>query len=266
MSTETTNQNRTAAARAVLAERLAGKSPRARGEEKMHAALIWVYRWGWSTIAIVDQIGGNVSNGLASRLVKGGLLARTRTESAGNVKGVPQWILTLTELGQQEVERVIAELQPYELDPYRIRQDLLRHDAIAQAATARNLKAGVITGYLTERQMAQQSQAGIKQPDVLWQLSGDTRMAVEIELSGKWDRHLDQFVSSSLRGLHERTRFDQLAIVSDSPAIIRRYAAAFTPGAKFSVWKKDEQRRWHRTGIDSVPQWIEGRLTCQLID
>lgn len=266
MSTEMTNQDRTAAARAVLAERLAGKSPRARGMEKMHSALIWVYRWGWSTIAIVEQLSGNVSNGLAARLVKRGLLSRTRTESAGNVKGVPQWMLTLTELGQQEVERVIDELQPYELDPYKIRQDLLRHDAIAQAATVRNLNARVITGYLTERQMARQSKVGVKQPDILWLLPGGTRMAVEIELSGKWDRHLDQFVSSSLLGLSDQDRFDQLAIVSDSPAIIRRYTTAFTPGAEFSIWKKDEQRRWHRTGVNTVPQWIEGKLVCQLID
>ncbi|MFA8356402.1 hypothetical protein ACX83H_16420 [Burkholderia pseudomallei] len=266
MPTEMTNQNRTAAARAALVEQLAGKSPRARGVEKMHAALIWVYRWGWSTISIVEQLGGNLSNGLAARLVKRGLLVRIRTESAGSVKGVPQWLLTLTELGLQEVERVVDELQPYELDPYKIRQDLLRHDAIAQTATVRNLKSRVVAGYLTERQMAQRSKAGVKQPDVLWLLPGGTRMAVEIELSGKWDRHLDQFVSSSLHGLHEHDRFDQLAIVSDSPAIIRRYAAAFAPGAEFSVWKKDDQRRWHRAGVDTVPQWIEGRLTCQLID
>ncbi|WP_321812826.1 hypothetical protein [Burkholderia sp. BCC1985] len=268
---DTTARNRLDAARVARATVLADKSPRARGEEKTRIALDWIYRWGWAAPTTLDLLVGTVSRGLGSRLVKRRLLVRTRTEAGGGVKGVPAWLLTLSQVGLEEIERVRDTLLPYELDPYRVRQDHLRHGQLAQLATARNLlKGNLLEGYLTEKELAARSAAGIKQPDVVWVLQSGARIAVEVELSAKWGRDLDHFVHACIQSLAPptdggRPRFDMVTISTDSPAIVRRYEAALRPGVNYSRWTKDAQRRWVVTGTRQVPAWIDGRVVCQLL-
>lgn len=258
------------AARQVLATKLNGKSPRQRGAEKTNLALDWIYRWGWSSPRTIEQVGGAIRSGLAARLVKNGLLRSTRTESGGGVRGVPTAMLTLTELGLQEVERIRTELFPYELDPYRIRQDQLRHYQLAQTATANALARGAIAGFQTERELAEQSADGVKQPDILWHLPNGQRCAVEVELTAKWNRQLDQFVRGCLLSLAapqgQRPRFDLIAVVSDSPAILSRYKAAFAAGATYHVWNKDAASRWVQGEAKKVPEWGPGRMQWRLIE
>jgi hypothetical protein len=241
------------------AARMNGKSPTARGKEKMNTALYWVYRWGSASPTMIDLVGGAQGRGLAARLVRQGLLTRTRTESGGGLANIPAAILTLTELGLQEAERRSDELLAYELDPYKVRQVQLRHDYLAQWYTLLALQGGKITDFLTERQLAHRSAANLKQPDVVW-LNEGRRTAIEIELSAKWGRELDQFVYASILSLlnkQDKPRmFDSLGIFSDSPAILRRYQAAFAPGATFRTWGKDEQRRWVVDEELCVPDWM----------
>lgn len=270
MSTHNENQSRMTAAKAARTAALAGgKTPHQRGLEKMLVALDWIYRWGWASPSTIDLISGAAAHGLAARLVRRGLLIKTRTEAGGGLKGVPTWLLTLSVLGLQEVERQRKTLLPYECDPYRIRQEQLRHDQLAQSATARNLLDGKIESFQTEKELSQRSTKNTKQPDVLWRLPGGTLMGVEIELSAKWERDLDHFVLACLLALHPNaqgsSRFDQLALISDSRAIIERYSAALSAGARFRTWKKNDQRRWVIDQEKNVPEWINGRLLCKLI-
>ena len=253
------------------AEALGGQSPRQRGQEKTRLALDWVYRWGWSTPSTIDLIGGSNRRGLAARLVRVGLLRETRSESGGAVRGVPAKILTLTEVGQSEIERLRDELLPYDRDPYRIRQDQLRHYQIAQSATAQSLRDGKIAGFQTEQEIAEASASGVKQPDVVWLLPGGQRIGVEIELTAKWGRDLDQFIRASLIALsqqknQQRPRFDLIAIVTDSPAILRRYRSALEPGATFKLWQKDQRNHWQATGPANVPESARGKILWKLIE
>lgn len=266
-----TEQDKMLVARAALQTALAGKSPRQRGIEKVHAALNWIYRWGWSSPSTIDLVGGAAAHGLAARMVKRGLLIKTRTEAGGGLKGVPAWILTLSQSGLEEIERVRETLLPYELNPYKIRQDQLRHYQLAQNATAKKLKSGAISKFSTEKELSERSQQGIKQPDILWYLPDGSRMAIEVELSAKWARELDEFVLACLLALSfqkpdQKPRFDLIAIVSDSKAIIKRYQNAFAPGATFDSWEKDSQRRWQRKEQKTVPDWSTTRIKWLLID
>lgn len=251
-------------------EILNGQSPRERGDEKMRLALDWIYRWGYSSPKVIELIGGAARSGLSARLVKRGLLRSTRTESGGGLKGVPDALLTLTELGQQEIERISEKLLQYDLDPYKINQLKLRHDILAQTATAKALSNSSIQDFRTERELAQRSQQGFKQPDVLWSMSG-LRVAVEIELTAKWDRILDQFVDSCINALSSQNekepRFNQILLATDSPAISKRYKAAFESGQTYGIWKKDDKAgRWKMDGSRKVPDWIEGKFVCKLFD
>jgi DNA-binding PadR family transcriptional regulator len=264
-------RSRLVAARVVRATVLADKSPRARGDEKMLLALDWIYKWGWASPSTLDLLVGTVGRGLGTRLVKRGLLIKTRTQSGGGVKGVPASVLTLSQTGLEEIERIRESLLPYELDPYRIRQHQLRHYQLAQLATARNLlKGNLLKSYLTEKELSARSAAGIKQPDVVWILQSGAKIAVEVELSAKWGRDLEHFIHACIQSLSQaadgsRPRFDMVTISTDSRAIVRRYQAAFQPGSTYSMWKKDAQRRWVVASAAEVPAWVEGRVVCQLL-
>lgn len=233
-------------------------------------ALDWVYRWGWSSPSTIDSLAGTVRRGLAARLVRQGLLRSTRTASGGGVKGVPATILTLTATGLSVVERVRESLLAYELDPYRYRQDQLRHYQLAQAATDQGLQLGKISSFQTEKEYAALSEAGIKQPDIIWFLPQGLKTGVEVELSAKWGRELDHFILACLRALQAKdgqpATLDFIALVSDSPAILNRYQAAFQPGAKFNRWRKDERSRWEVADAVQVPIWAKGKLQCRLIN
>lgn len=247
------------------ASALAGRSPRQAGLDKARQALDWVYRWGYSAASVLDGLSGAKRRGLSARLVKQGLLRSTRTESGGTVKGVPQAILTLTPLGLSDVERWRESLLPYELDAYRYRQDQLRHHMLAQTATAKALAENRIVGFATEKELAERSAAGMKQPDVLWTLPTGQKVGVEVELSAKWGRDLDTFVLACLKAISKGqegkpARFDMVAVVSDSPAILKRYKAAFEPGATYGLWQKDERSRWEKVGTQQVPELAKGRI------
>jgi DNA-binding PadR family transcriptional regulator len=252
---------------------LAGKSPRQVGQERAKLALRWIYDWGWSTPTAVELLAGGNRSGLATRLVQRGLVNRTRTESGGGHRDVPAYLLTLTEGGVQEVERWLeseSSLLPYDIDPYKINQAVLRHDTIAQMATIRALKNDTIQGYMTERQLAQRSESRIKQPDVVWiQKIEDTRLklAIEVELSAKWARDLDQFVHSCVLALSgDSPRFDQIILITDSPAILTRYKSAFQSGNEYNLWERDQRRHWIATDSAHVPENAANRFLCKLVN
>jgi hypothetical protein len=248
---------------------LNGKSPRIRGAEKQLTALDWTYRWGWTSAKILDLATGGGRTGLAARLVKNKLLKATRTESGGSIKGIPIQLLTLTEIGLDEAERHREDLINYEIDPYRIDQSKLRHDCLAQLFTANGLKTGAINAFKTPRELASKSNKETKQPDILW-ISGNQRIGVEVELSAKWERKLDEFIQKCIISLSSDgnlvNRVNSIILVSDSKAIVKRYTEAFTPGQNFGLWQKSERGFWSPIGQSQIPKWIEGKVTCRQID
>ena len=158
-------------------------------------------------------------------------------------------------------------LLPYTLDPYRVNQSNLRHDEMAQRVTVQNIKKGNIKGFITEKELIEKFAEGIKHPDVVWLLPDGTKMSIEIELSAKWERDLDVFVRSTIQSLAgENPRFDQCSVVTDSPAIMRRYKAAFAPDAKYCVWEKSEDKRWKVAREVAVPEWTARKVLWKLLE
>lgn len=256
---------RLSAARAAM-----GSSPRARGQEKLRIALDWIYRWGWSSPQVLDMATSGSRSGLAARLERLKLIKQTKTEAGGSVKAIPVFMLTLTSVGLDEVERLREDLIQYDLDPYKIDQTKLRHDEIAQRATADALKKGSITDFRTPKELAAKSEKNVKQPDILWIDKSGQRMGIEVELSAKWDRKLDQFVFGCLQSLSEKAqpvqKVDVVAVISDSKAIIKRYKEAFLPGSKIGIWTKNEKGFWSQTKEIEVPKWVEGKMLWRFIE
>jgi hypothetical protein len=253
-------------------EAMQGMSPRARGAEKSRLALNWIYVWGWSSSAILDLVTDGKRTGLSARLVRQKLIASTKTESGGGVAGIPVNMLTLTSVGLDEVERLREDLLNYEIDPYRIDQSKLRHDYLAQRATVTSLKNQTILDFKTPHELAAKSAKGVKQPDVLWIRPDKIRMGIEVELSAKWDRKLDEFVLRCLQSLQKNqtnpmpNEVDEIAVVSDSKAIVKRYSKAFTAGEDLTIWGKNERGFWSQKKTISIPEAVTGKIQCVFME
>lgn len=251
-------------ARLVLAA--AGKSPRQLGEESRQKILNFIYRFGFTSSRIIQLMLGRTSGGYAKKLVKQDWIVETKTRS-----GVPAYYLTLSEQGLQEAERLSEIHYRYpEIDPFRVKQQLIRHDLIAQEATVNALNAGTITSYETERMfMLDGDKSGEKRPDVIWTTPIDSKMALEIELTGKWGRDLDQFVlriSKALQASQDNpAKYDRFSINSDSAAILKRYKSAFKPGAPLAIWEKNTRNHWVIEKTIEVPDWLTQKVDFLLI-
>lgn len=249
-----------------------GMTPKQRHEEKMQLCLDWIYRWGYSSVAVLDILLNVQRAGFPAKLVKSGLLSSTTTASGGLARGIPSAFLVLTDLGLSEALRFASELLPYNTNPLRVKQPLLRHNLLVQRITANALVAGSIADYKTEQQSAAKSRSGIKQPDVMWYAEAGTKIGVELELTGKWDRQFDEFVLRVVRLLEgENPGADKMVFATDSQSILDSYRSAFTAGNKVPLWCEDNNKHWivvkenKQVKTFSVPD-LEGKIQWILIE
>lgn len=246
---------------------LRGKTTKERGLEKTIQAVNWVYKWGYTFPTILDQIGNVKARGLTAKLVKQGVLKETKTGLSAGFKNVPNKILTLTHLGVQIAETHMEIQYGYEIDPYRIRQDQLCHYLIAQKLTIGAVNNKKIQNFETEKEYAAFSTNGVKQPDVIWLGNNDDIIGIEVELSGKWERKLDQFVDACISALkfnkNGDPRLDYIIIFAESDALLKRYKAAFEADYKYSKWVKNQRGYWQKDIELTVPNWIYGRVLCK---
>ncbi len=245
-----------------------GKTPRQVSRDRVYQAVLWVYRWGWTSPSIIDAMTGAQRRGFCAKLVRAGLLRETRTKSGGIVEDIPSKIITLSDDGVALAEKQLQsddDFLPYQRDPYRINQEHLRHDLLAQRATLNNLLGGKITGFLTPTQMAAKSEKGVKQFDVIWHRQDGISAGVEVELSAKFGRRLDLFVWSVVQAIM-RGVVQRVLIVSDSEAILSRYSAALEPGKSVGIWVRDAQSHWKLHHYEEVPDGIKGKVLCRKID
>lgn len=254
-----------AAARAVLTA--TGKSPRQLGEESRLRVIDWVYRWGYASSAIVQELLGRTSAGYAPKLVRQNWLVATKTSS-----GVPEMIFTLSELGIQEAERNSSDLYRYpELDPYKVNQLQIRHYLLAQSVTINALNAGAIVDFETERMFSQVvDKQGVKRPDIVWITPNKRRFAIEIELSKKWDRDLDTFIFCTLKALNsskkKSARFDRFMVFTQSAAIESTYKKRIQPETALNLWRKNKRGHWIVARTIKVPGWLIGKIDFKLLE
>lgn len=247
------------------------QSPHARGEQKRRACIDWLYRWGYSSGPVLTRVSG-AQQAIAGKLVKAKLVVATRTEAGGVTKGTPAFYYTLTESGQEEAERLTEQLLrcPEVEDRYRVNQQQLRHYLMAQMATINALDSNTVVSYETERQIDEAGdKIGIKRPDVVWTLPAGKKIGIEVELSAKWDRKLDDFILGIARSLKINevglTRFERVTVVTDSPAIEKRYKAAMQPGQTMHIWKKNDRQHWTVEKSVQVPEWLIERVDFVLL-
>jgi hypothetical protein len=175
----------------------------------------------------------------------------------------------LTDAGVAEVEANISDITPYE--PFFFKNQL-RHDLDIQKLTLRQAETGYAIDYQTPRELAKKSEAGKKQPDAVWTIQDNDQhlrnIAIELELSAKRDRELDQTIFRILKAVNPNNKqhYDGFFIFSPSKAIIKRYEDALAMG-KLQTWKKNSARHWvEDKKIEMQPELVERIIFFDFLD
>ena len=240
--------------------------PSKQGEANKQNALVWIYLWGYSTAPLLQLLLRHKGMSWTAAATRNGWLRKTGMTARDRVK-----VVTLTAKGVCWVEERMDKLFKYsELDPHRIAPQTIWHNMLTQRMTILAAISGEVVAYRTERQEAARSVRGAKKPDVVWFNKDRQRIGVEIELNAKWDRRFDEFVSSTITALSPSTdgapaRYQQFLVVTTSPAIASRYAAAFEPGTPLRIWRNVSKSKFVVDRTIEVPDWVRDRIAFRVV-
>lgn len=245
-------------ARAKLKER--GLSPTKLDKINRLKTLDLIYKWGYTSSNIVQNLLGVTKGGYLQKLAEQGYLKSARIEAVR--ADLPKAIYTLTSLGLEEAERHAHQHIRY-IEINGFKQDKIRHNLLAQQVTINAMNEGVIDDYLSERMLATKDTSGKKRVDVAWS-KADINIGVEIELSKKWERDLDDFVLKIITAI-QSGKYNRFLIFSDSPAIISAYSSAMKAGENLRIWKKDQKLFWRVEKTETIPDWLLTKVLFQLL-
>lgn len=220
-----------------------GLSPTAQGLAHRITVATWVYRWGFSSDFVIQRLLQKQATGWAAHATKRKLLRATSTAS-----GVPRRLYTLATQGLELACQHSPKLLDYkEQDPLAINQATIRHELFCQHLALSMLRGSGTKHVLSGREWSPPAEARLKCPDFVVETPEGRKVGVEVELSAKFGRRLDEFVGDTLNTLSDEAGFHQLdgfLIVSDIPALLERYKLAFTAGNLLRTWKKDQRGHW----------------------
>jgi hypothetical protein len=242
-------------------------NPAAQGRANKEQALMWIYVWVYSTPAILQLLLRHQGMSWSTGAVASGWLRKTGVTTRERIK-----VLTLSEMALAWVQARSNLLLKYaELDPHRMSPYTIHHGLLAQRLTVHEARAGRIDSYQTERMLAARSEPGVKQPDMVWTTKAGERVAVEVELTAKWDRRLDEFLLKNIKAMtpeagNERQRVDRVLITTTSPAILKRYRMAFGSGQPYRVWRDSINGKSVNGSIEQVPTWVQDQVHFRLVD
>jgi len=245
------------------ADYLKGESPIARGEAKKRKVLVWVLRWGYSSAEIIRQVSGQKRNGYAAKLTRDGLLKEIKTSTN------PGKFYVLTRDGlAQAVQSSEDDLSYPEIDSSRVHIGQMEHYLRAQRATIKALSEGFIADYKTERMFAQ-GVKGEKRSDAILVTRDGRYIGLELELSGKWNRALDQFIYRLITSMSDQpgkpSQLSKTMIVTKTETIQVRYRKAMQPGASLKLWEKSQSSNaWGSKRSTTVPDWLISRVVFKL--
>lgn len=229
--------------------------PRTQGRLNESRIVKWIYRWGFTSSMMIQHVIQRTAGGAAAHYVRKGLIKATETGS-----GIPRNFYTLTRQGLELAEyNSNTKLRYPELEPYRVNQNQLRHDLLAQSLTLEQLHAQTIDGYAAPKEI-QITLPRHRRPDAIWLRGDGKHTALEVELTGKWDRSLDQFFTDAWASI-EAGHYNNVHVVSTSAALLERYRKHITKGSVIPFWKKNMAGRWWPVSEILVTPYLESLFT-----
>ena len=227
-------------------------SPTAQGLAHRVTVATWIYRWGFSSDFVIQRLLNKQATGWAAHAAQRKFLRATTTAT-----GVPRRLYTLATPGLELACQHSTKLLEYrEQDPLVINQATIRHELFCQHLALSMLRGAGTNSVSSGREWAPPAETRLKCPDFVAETPTGRKVGVEVELSAKFGRRLDEFVGDTLHTLSDEAGFHQLdsfLVVSDVPALLERYKLAFAAGNTCQAWAKDLRGHWRVKSHFAIP-------------
>ena len=212
-----------------------GQSPHQRALEKFIIVLVWIYQWHITISPLIQDLLGTTETTFLREL-----------EKKGYVKSFPAPRLVsgtgymLTKDGVNIAAGLLEEELQYSTHPASVSHANLKHDLSVQRFAIICKQKGFDVSRCRDSASINE-----KIPDAYLQ-TGERKYAVEIELTGKWDRELEQSLNGHLKAI-EKAKWTDVLYVSNSKSILNRYEERLkSPIPDWFQSMSHGQRRWIR--------------------
>ena len=229
-----------------------GLSPLGRAREKQRIALEWIYFWGFSTETILNIITNSHRRGLGEALKARGLVHKIPLFTKQNLlSNESRSAYSLTEdglyLAQEYLSRAIF-LEYNTSEPMRmIRQQQVQHELLLQKVIASLYSDDSLLRFYSTREMEKRQNELYKVPDAVIVHKtplGIEETAIEIELSAKYRRDLDEFRSGHIFSIENcEATWSRVAIVSPNEHLLSHYKSSVKPDTPVQMWHKNSSSK-----------------------
>ena len=242
-------------------DRLIGWSPsraKKRGAEKQAHVLNWLYHWGYGSASTIVAASGAEDRGYTQRLVRAGLIRPVPTTRCPTTATI--FVLTRDGLEQARSQTEVHLDYP-ELDSRRVNQVNVRHNLIAQRELLARLPE--FHSWRSDRDFGQ-NMPEAKRPDGgLVDTLGHV-LGIEIELTGKWGRRLDQLAIRMVVSIAQE-KFAGFLVLCASNNMIERYRAVLAPGHQIRKWEQIGSKWVQRGCYYPIPKQIADKISVQVL-
>jgi hypothetical protein len=217
--------------------------PRERYVEKASAALMLIYKFGWSAPAVIDRFVSPNRSGFCSILKRQGLIKEAEAVQLYPFPSWPRKIYQLTSAG----EAIARELNPSLADTrYKrsIRTRQIKHDFILQQILINQYEKHALLGnYMTTPELEAQTNTRAV-PDLV---AG--KIALELELSRKSPCECDKVILRCMNSINSQVATRAVIVCGDEET--RREFDLRLKGEKsVSKWTKLRAGRVRMRGVD----------------
>ncbi|MVW72881.1 hypothetical protein [Bordetella sp. 15P40C-2] len=230
-----------------------------RGAEKLSCVLEWVYRWGYASASTLVLASGAQDRSYTQRLVRKGLIRPVPTTRCPTTRE----IYVLSRAGLDQARAAYSEYIDYpELDTRRINQANVRHNLLAQREVLARLPA--YQGWMSDRDFGQ-NLADSKRPDGGLVDDQGRITGLEIELSGKWARRLDQLSIRIVASLAQE-KLSKFIVLCATEAMAARYRGALRDGHEIQKWEQVGESKFVKRGKwPPIPPEIAGKINIEVL-
>ncbi|MDD2750136.1 MAG: replication-relaxation family protein [Acidithiobacillus sp.] len=233
---------------------------------KRDALLVWLRVWHFTSASVIAKLLFSETKTPAAQtsaflytLAKKGLLRRVQNDQ---LQG--QLVYMLTPFGLDEASEYDYDLGvEYDLTPSSIDHTRIRHDISVQYTVAAFSKRQVISEAIPDRILRVRFPHLRKIPDAALSIEGTGQVAVELEISEKYGRRLEQMMWTMADEL-AAGRYKVFFVFARVPGIITRYKKALE--GPLQRWARDDvSKRWYVTETEHIPEGLQKRITLRAL-
>ncbi len=226
-------------------------NPHVRHQEKIRIVIDLVSKFGFASPANITLAVGTKRQGTPTQMVNAGIL-NSRSMSGLIVLGKGVTAI----LGLTKREALAAEAKP--VDIWKVTSNRAAHTLIAQSETVLQMQGKIVNNPNLEFEKFEvepQQLGETRRPDVVWYFFDKKnnqrfKINVEIELSAKDGRDLDQFFTKLL--------FANVItfVVFEEERLLRRYvehAKTYHAAGSMPIWKKTNGAWWKLESQEPIP-------------